>query len=128
MWLPGTRSTKRYGPAHTGFKPNLSPAVSAAFGDTIIPAAMTNRPNSGPGIGMENVSLTVRSSMTSTLVIGANAATHVDPRRFLLRSIVYFTAAALNGSPSWNFTPGRSFSSNSLASSDQDHSVASFGS
>src|SRR5258708_14432613 len=33
-----TRSTKRNGPEHTGFAPNLSPAASAAFGDTIMPA------------------------------------------------------------------------------------------
>ena len=66
-----TRSTNRYGPAQTGLAQNLSPAASAAFGETIMPAEITNRLNNGPESGLRRFTRTVRSSMTSTLTIGA---------------------------------------------------------
>ena len=42
-----TRSTNLYGPAHTGFRPNLSPVASAALGDTIMPARSVSWASSG---------------------------------------------------------------------------------
>jgi hypothetical protein len=60
------RSTKRNGPEHTGFVPNFSPAASAAFGDTIIPARSVSTASSGAN-GEARLMRTVEGSTTSTL-------------------------------------------------------------
>ena len=62
-----TRSTKRNGPEHTGFAPNLSPASCAALGETIIPARSASCARSGAN-GADRLSRTVIGSTTSTVV------------------------------------------------------------
>ena len=43
------------------------------------------------------------------------------------RSMLNFTASALNGSPSWNFTPGRSLMTTERWSAAHSKLVASWG-
>ena len=46
--------------------------------------------------------------MTSTLAICPISVLRNEPAVLMCRSMLNFTASALSGSPSWNFTPGRS--------------------
>ena len=108
-----TRSTNLYGPAHTGFVPNLSPRSFAALGDTIIPARSVSAASSGVS-GSDSESRTVRSLTTSTFEISPISDFRNEPGVLMCRSMLNRTASALNGSPSWNFTPGRSLSTTDL--------------
>ncbi len=112
-----TRSTKRKGPEHTGFAPNLSPASCAALGETIIPARSASWARSGAN-GADRLSRTVIGSTTSTVVTGASSPRRFEPCIVLWRSMLYLTAAASSFSPSWNVTPGRIFSVSALLSAD----------
>ncbi len=77
-----TRSTKRNGPEQTGLAPNFSPAASAAFGDTIMPARSVSTVSSGAN-GVARFNLTVSGSTTSTLATAASSLRRVDPVMFL---------------------------------------------
>jgi hypothetical protein len=70
------------GPAHTGLRPNLSPASLAALGDTIMPARSVSCAISGEN-GLFRCSLMVSGSTTSIVVdrreLGlAERAVHVE--------------------------------------------------
>src|SRR6516165_4326141 len=121
-----TRSTNLYGPAQTGWAPKFSPAACAALGDTIVPAGPASWASNGAE-GIDSTSLAVWSSITSTLVIALMSRLRVDPGIARARSILYLTAAASKGSPSWNLTPGRSLITSPLRPSVHAHSAASCG-
>ena len=112
-----TRSTNLNGPEQTGLVPNLSPSACAAFGETIMPARSVSCASSGEN-GAERFRRTVIGSTTSTLATGASSPRRFEPAIVLCRSMLNFTAAASNFSPSWKVTPGRSFSVSALLSAD----------
>ena len=58
--------------------------------------------------GSDRLSRTVVSFTTSTLEICPISGLRNEPSVVIDRSMLNFTASALSGSPSWNFTPGRS--------------------
>ena len=72
-----------------------------------MPARSVSAASSGTS-GCERLKRTVRSLTTSTLSISPISVLRNEPGVFRCRSMLNFTASALNGSPSWNFTPGRS--------------------
>ena len=84
---------------HTGLAPNLSPSACAALGDTIIPARSASCANSGAN-GADRLRRTVIGSTTSTDATGASSPRRLEPAMFLWRSMLNFTAAASNFSPS----------------------------
>ena len=101
-----TRSTNLYGPAQTGFGPNLSPASFAAFGDTIMPARSVSC-----GEQRRERRLQVQPHGRAgrrprpcrprrARACGTSPAWSGDARG------EYLTASASNVSPSWNFTLG----------------------
>ena len=112
-----TRSVKRNGPAQIGLATNLSPASFTAFGLTIMPARSVSCAISGEN-GALSERRTVSGSATSTLSICDSSALRNEPCMVMWRSSVNLTASASNGSPSWNFTPGRSLMVTVLPSSD----------
>jgi len=121
-----TRSTNLYGPAHTGLLANAVPAALAALGETIMPARSASWASSGAD-GLDRLNRTVCGSTTSTPVISLISDLRRDSGRVSLRSMLYFTASASNGSPSWNLTPWRKVKVIALLSSLHFHAVASCG-
>ena len=111
------RSPKRNGPEHTGLAPNFSPAASAAFGETIMPARSVSTASSGAK-GAARLILTVALSGASTELTTASSPLRFEPGMFLCRSRLYFTAAASSFSPSWKVTPLRSLTVSALLSAD----------
>ena len=95
----GTRSTKRYGPAHTGLLPNWSPSACAALGETMMPARSANCASSGEN-GVAMSMRTVSGSTASTLLIALISLLRRLSGRVSARSRLNLTAAASNGSPS----------------------------
>ena len=94
-----TRSENLNGPEHTGLAPKPAGLACAALGDTIMPARSANTVSSGEN-GALRLMRAVKSSITSTVVTGANSPRRLEPARFLWRSILNLTAAASNFSPS----------------------------
>src|SRR5688572_1305734 len=121
-----TRSTNLNGPEHTGLAPNLSPAASAALGDTIIPARSVSTASRGAN-GAARLMRTVDASTASTLDTTASSPRRFEPFMSLWRSRLYFTACASNFSPSWKVTPLRSLTISDLLSFDHSYEVASCG-
>ena len=105
------------GPEHTGLAPNLSPAASAALGETIMPARSVSTASSGAN-GAARLMRTVCGSTASTLDTTASSPRRFEPFMFLWRSRLYLTAAASIFSPSWKVTPWRSLTSSDLLSAD----------
>src|ERR1700716_2844392 len=121
---PGTHSTNLYWPVSTGFLATRSPAACTAVGDIMNPfcSAVSVAAN-GPSV----VSSSVASSTTLTAVIGFRTAAS----GFLVlgstnRSRLYLATLALNGEPSWNFTPWRSLK-RQVVSLGVSHDVAKAG-
>jgi len=78
--------------------------------------------------GLENFTLTVNGSATSTAVIGPQLAFVM--LGFLVssaRSMVYFTSSAVNAAPSWHLIPSLSLNVTSLPSGLTVHVLARFG-
>ena len=69
----------------------------------------------------------VSGSTTSTLSICDSSALRFEVSMFMCRSSVNFAASASNGSPSWNFTLGRSLIVTVLPSCDVSCESASCG-
>ena len=102
-----TRSANLNGPAQTGRVPKRSPSSRAAFGDTIMPARSVSAAMTGTD-GCDRLSRTLRSLRASTLLMSPISDLRNEPGVLRWRSMLKRTASALKGSPSWNFTPGRS--------------------
>jgi hypothetical protein len=77
------------------------------LGETIIPARSVSAASSGTR-GWERCRRTVRSLTTSTVLISPISDFRNEPGVVRCRSMLNFTASPFSGSPSWNFTPGRS--------------------
>src|SRR5712691_9442878 len=121
---PGTHSTNLYWPVPTGFLATWSPAACTAVGD-IMNAFWSAVSVAAKGPSVVNSS--VASSRTLTAVIGFRTAAS----GFLVfgstnRSRLYLATVALNGEPSWNFTPWRSLK-RQVVSLGVSHDVASAG-
>ena len=86
----------------------------AAFGDMIMPARSESC-ESSVASARESLSATVRSSTTSTLRPRPSSLLRRLSGSVRARSMLAFTAAALIGSPSWNFTPGAQLEGQRLA-------------
>src|SRR5437899_1965601 len=121
---PGTHSTNLYWPVPTGFLATWSPAAWTAVGD-IMKAfwSAVSVAAKGPSV----VSSSVASSTNLTALIGFRTAAS----GFLVfgstnRSRLYLATVALNGEPSWNFTPWRSLK-RQVVSLGVSHDVASAG-
>ena len=69
----------------------------------------------------------VSGSTTSTLSTEPISGLRNEPFMVRWRSRLYFAASALNGSPSWNFTPGRSLMVTVLPSAEVSWLSASCG-
>ena len=93
---------------------------------TIMPARSVSCAISGEN-GALSRSRIVSGSATSTLSICDSSALRNEPCMVMCRSSVNFAASASNGSPSWNFTPGRSLIVTVLPSSDVSCESASCG-
>src|SRR6267378_2980201 len=121
---PGTHSTNLYWPVPTGFLATWSPAACTAVGDIMNAFwSAVSVAAKGPSV----VSSSVASSTTLTAVIGFKTAAS----GFLVfgstkRSRLYLATVALNGEPSWNFTPWRSLKRQEV-SLGVSHDVASAG-
>src|SRR6267142_178780 len=107
-WVLVFHSTNLNGPVPTGARLKSGPIFATAVGDTMPMQYMASVRRIGPYGSLVTTS-TVRSSTTS--------APSSEPARLAqraggvprsARSNVNFTAAALKGVPSWNFTAGRS--------------------
>jgi len=114
------------GPAHTGRVPNLSPSSRAAFGEIIMPERSVRAAISGTS-GSARLNRTVRSLTTSTLLISPISLLRNEPGVDRWRSMLKRTASALNGSPSWNLTPGRSLITTERPPAAHSYPVASCG-
>jgi hypothetical protein len=88
-------STNLNGPVPTGARLKSAPILVTAAGDTMPMQYIARVRKIGP----------YGSRVTTSTVRLAHRAGGLPLRA---RSNVNFTAAALNGVPSWNFTPGRS--------------------
>ena len=77
--------------------------------------------------GALSSSRTVSGSTTSTLSICDSSALRLESSMVMCRSSVNFTASASNGSPSWNFTFGRSLIVTVFPSSEVSCESASCG-
>src|SRR5678815_4161585 len=84
------RSTNLNGPEHTGLAPNLSPAASAALGDTIMPARSVSTVSSGAN-GAVRLMRTVEASTTSTLDTTESSPRRFEPAMLRWRSRLYLT-------------------------------------
>src|SRR5437667_7704498 len=121
---PGTHSTNLYWPVPTGFLATWSPAACTAVGDIMNAFwSAVSVAAKGPSV----VNSRVASSTTLTVVIGFKTAAS----GFLVfgstnRSRLYLATVALNGEPSWNFTPWRSLK-RQVVSLGVSHDVASAG-
>ena len=101
-------STNLNGPVPTGARLKSGPILATAVGDTMPMQYMASVRRIGPYGSLVTTS-TVRLSTTSApLSEPARLAQRAGGLPFSARSKVNFTASALNGVPSWNFTPGRS--------------------
>ena len=69
----------------------------------------------------------VSGSTTSTLSTAPSSGLRNEPFMLRCRSRLYLAASALNGSPSWNFTPGRSLMVTVLPSAEVSWLSASCG-
>ena len=103
----GTRSTKDHGPTHTGAVANLSPSLLTAAGETGMPDRSASVATSGEN-GAFRRRRTVRGSTTSTVLTESSSLRRFEPFISRCRSSENFTASAVIGVPSLNFTPLRS--------------------
>ena len=139
----GFHSTNLNAPVPTGCFPNSSPHFSTAFG-LAMPKLKIPRFARNGAWGCLRVTRTVAVPTASTLVtIDLSSKPSNWPSQyskvwpaftwfscwgcfsFHQRSMFHTTAAASHGSPSWNFTPFRSSSVQTLPSADADHFSAS---
>ena len=72
-----------------------------------MPARSVSAASSGTS-GWDRLSRTVRALTTSTLLTSPISDLRKEPGVERWRSMLKRTASASSGSPSWNFTPGRS--------------------
>ena len=101
-------STNLKGPVPTGARLKSGPIFPTAVGDTMPMQYMASVLKIGP-YGSRVTTSTVRLSTTSAwLSEPARLAQRAGGVPLSARSNVNFTASALNGVPSWNFTPERS--------------------
>src|SRR5262249_55412396 len=101
-------STNLNGPVPTGARLKSGPIFPTAVGETMPMQYMASVRRIGPYGSLVTIS-TVRSSTTSAPSSEpARLAQRAGGVPLSARSYVNFTAAALNGVPSWNFTFGRS--------------------
>ena len=91
-----------------------------------MPARSVSWASSGEN-GALRLSLMVRGSTTSTVSIELISGRRNELFMVRWRSRLYFAAAASNGSPSWNFTPGRSLMMTVLPSAEVSWPSASCG-
>ena len=104
----------------------MSPAASVALGAIIMPARSVSWASSGEN-GALRLSLMVSGSTTSTESTTLISERRNEPFMVRWRSRLYLAAAASNGSPLWNFTPGRSFIVTVLPSAEVSEPSASCG-
>ena len=121
-----TRSTKRNGPEHTGFAPNLSPAACAALGDTIMPARSASCASSGEK-GADRLRRTVTGSTTSTLADRRELAAPVRAGHGLVPLDVELDGGRVELLAVVEGHAGRSLSVSALLSADHSYDVASCG-
>jgi hypothetical protein len=95
--------------------PKLAPPACAALGETIMPARSASAASTGEN-GAARLRRTVVGSTTSTLATGRSSPLRFDPAMVLCRSMLNFTAAASNFSPSWKVTSLRSLIVSTLLS------------
>src|SRR4030095_15864822 len=119
-------STNLKGPVPTGARLKSEPIFCTAVGETIPIQYIARVRRIGPYGSLVTTS-TVRSSTTSAPSREpARLAQRAGGVPLSARSNVNFTAAALNGVPSWNFTPGRSLK-RTLVGDITSYEVASAG-
>ena len=85
----------------------MSPSFLTAAGDTGMPARSVSWASSGENAAFRR-KRTASGSTTSTASTGASSLARVEPFSSRCRSRENFTASAVIGVPSLNFTPGRS--------------------
>ena len=107
-WVLVFHSTNLNGPVPTGARLKSGPIFPTAAGETMPMQYMASVRRIGPYGSLVRTS-TVRLSTTSAwLKEPARLAQRAGGVPLSARSNVNFTASALNGVPSWNFTPERS--------------------
>ena len=121
--VPRRQLPRRYGPVPTG----CAPLPAALEGSTITAVACPSM-NRKSASGRASRITTVCASFASTDDIAAkNARSLFTLSARPARSKLNFTAAASQGFPFWNFTPGRRWNVHVSPSSDPDQRSASSG-